>query len=273
MPWARFLFKNQQKVFARVDSAGNLQKENHLIEIRYQPEGKVYKAQAANLSEHPEGKGELLPDAAPPGANAPPSPLGESGSGSGSGPSPLGESGSGSASGPSPLGEVRRGSSPLGTAPVGVDAVGGKPAVAGVLASATVEARRGEVIIYADGACSGNPGPAGIGVYIHDSRGEQEVSEYLGQGTNNIAELVAIQRALDLCPDKSAVIKIHTDSAYSIGVLTQNWKAKANQELIAKIRAQLRGFARVKFIKVAGHAGIPGNERADMLARRAVTGR
>jgi ribonuclease HI len=232
MPWARFLFKNQQKVFARVDSAGNLQKENHLIEIRYQPEGKVYKAQAANLSEHPEGKGELLPDPKTEGSQT-----------------PSVEASSAAVSPPKPP-------------PVGSSAK--QPGEALV---------SNEVIIYADGACSGNPGPAGIGVYLHDSRGEQEVSEYLGQGTNNIAELVAIQRALELCPDKSAFIKIHTDSAYSIGVLTQNWKAKANQELIAAIRAQLRGFARVKFIKVAGHAGIPGNERADMLARRAVTER
>jgi ribonuclease HI len=235
MPWARFLFKNQQKVFARVDSAGNLQKEGHLIEIRYQPEGKVYKAQAANLSEHPEGKGELLSD-------------------------------------PTPTGEVRGSVPSLAKEAIsGSDSSLVKEAISG--SSLVGEATRGEVIIYADGACSGNPGPAGIGVYLHDSRGEQEVSEYLGQGTNNIAELVAIQRALELCPDKSALIKIHTDSAYSIGVLTQNWKAKANQELIATIRAQLRGFARVKFIKVAGHAGIPGNERADMLARRAVTER
>jgi ribonuclease HI len=239
MPWARFLFKNQQRVFARLDNAGNLQKEGHLIEIRYQPEGKSYKAQAANLSEHPEGKGELLLDPSPstaesqtpPGAVAPPSPKGE-------------------------------GQTPASSAAPTLTGEGSQHQVGS-----------NEVIIYADGACSGNPGPAGIGVYLHDSRGEQEVSEYLGQGTNNIAELVAIQRALELCPDKGALIKIHTDSAYSIGVLTQNWKAKANQELILAIRAQLRGFATVKFIKVAGHAGIPGNERADMLARRAVTGK
>ena len=54
----------------------------------------------------------------------------------------------------------------------------------------------GAIVIYTDGACTGNPGPAGIGAVIVDGEKRQEISEYLGQGDNNIAELTAIERAL-----------------------------------------------------------------------------
>src|SRR5262249_34864377 len=57
---------------------------------------------------------------------------------------------------------------------------------------------RDALIVYADGACSGNPGPAGLGVVIVDRGERTELSEFLGQGTNNIAELTAILRALEL---------------------------------------------------------------------------
>lgn len=131
------------------------------------------------------------------------------------------------------------------------------------------------VHIYTDGACTGNPGPMGIGVVILDPSGAEgtplrrEASEYLGTGTNNIAELTAILRGLQLTARDRAVV-IYTDSSYSIGILSLGWKAKANQELVAEIRALLREFPQVRFVKVAGHAGIPENERCDELARQAV---
>ncbi len=126
------------------------------------------------------------------------------------------------------------------------------------------------IIAYTDGACSGNPGPAGLGYSVrfpggrHIARGEP-----LGEGTNNIAELTAILRVLDTVEDKGARLLIHTDSSYSLGVLTLGWKAKANQSLVAAIREKLRGFTNVKLIKVKGHAGVPDNELVDELARRA----
>jgi len=128
------------------------------------------------------------------------------------------------------------------------------------------------IVIYTDGACTGNPGPAGLGAVIMDGDSRRELSEYLGHGTNNIAELTAVQRALEaLAPrDRTRRILLHTDSSYSIGVLTQNWKAKANQALIADIRELLTEFPNLELVKVRGHAGIPENERADELARQAV---
>ena len=129
--------------------------------------------------------------------------------------------------------------------------------------------------LWTDGACSGNPGPMGIGVVAVDGGKRREHGEYLGVGTNNIAELTAIDRALDLAGAAAGTrrLRIHTDSAYSIGVLSKGWKAKANQELIARMRRRLASLPNVEFVKVSGHSGIPENERCDQLARDAITGR
>ncbi len=130
----------------------------------------------------------------------------------------------------------------------------------------------GAVIVYADGACSGNPGPAGLGVVVLDGAARVEISEYLGTGTNNIAELAAIARALDEVPDATRHVVIHTDSSYAIGVLSRGWKAKANLELVATIRARLV-VRPARLVYVPGHSGVPLNERADELAREAVVAR
>jgi ribonuclease HI len=129
------------------------------------------------------------------------------------------------------------------------------------------------IIVYTDGACTGNPGPAGIGAVIMDGEDRKELSEYLGDGTNNIAELTAIERALEVIgeSDYSRPVVIHTDSSYSIGILTKNWKAKANIELVARLKDLVNMFDDVSFVKVKGHAGIPENERCDELARNAIT--
>ena len=128
----------------------------------------------------------------------------------------------------------------------------------------------GAWIAYADGACSGNPGPAGLGIVIVEPSGTMhEGYEYLGEATNNIAELAAILRALESAPSATPYV-IHTDSQYAIGVLSKGWKAKANQELIREVKAKLAGRPRVSFVYVPGHAGVPLNERADALAREAV---
>jgi len=131
--------------------------------------------------------------------------------------------------------------------------------------------------VWTDGACSGNPGPMGIGIVVVAGRERAERGEYLGLGTNNIAELTAISRGLDLAgdltPDRSRPIRVYSDSSYALGLLGKGWKAKANQELVASLREQLATFPQVKLIKVAGHAGVDNNERCDELARRAVTSR
>ena len=66
---------------------------------------------------------------------------------------------------------------------------------------------------------------------------------------------------------------VHSDSSYAIGLLSQNWKAKANQDVVARLRDKCRAFPALRFVKVSGHAGVPENERCDELARQAITGR
>lgn len=124
--------------------------------------------------------------------------------------------------------------------------------------------------VYADGACSGNPGPAGLGIVLVAPDGKiAEGFEYLGEATNNVAELTGILRAAEIVPDGAAAV-VHTDSQYAIGVLTKGWKAKANQELIAGVKAALSRRSGWRIVYVPGHAGVPLNERADELAREAV---
>lgn len=128
-------------------------------------------------------------------------------------------------------------------------------------------------VAYADGACSGNPGPAGLGIVVLTPSGERHESyEYLGSATNNIAELTAILRVLEsLTRDEKLVL--HTDSQYSIGVLTKGWKAKANVELVGSIVKLVKARKNLRIVYVPGHAGVPLNERADELARLAVSSR
>lgn len=129
------------------------------------------------------------------------------------------------------------------------------------------------IVIHTDGACSGNPGPAGIGVYLERPEETIEISEYIGSGTNNIAELSAILRALQTLreeEDRDRSIHLYTDSGWSLGVLIGGWKAKTNLELIGEIQEELRKYPKLELLKVRGHAGQDGNEEADSLATMAV---
>jgi len=136
--------------------------------------------------------------------------------------------------------------------------------------SATSAAKGPRYQAYTDGACSGNPGPAGLGVIVIQPNGKMhEGYEYLGTATNNIAELTAILRALEAMPDEANDILIHTDSQYAIGVLSKGWKPKVNQDLIAETKELLKA-RKAKLAYVPGHQGVPLNERADELAREAI---
>ena len=124
----------------------------------------------------------------------------------------------------------------------------------------------GVIQVYTDGASSGNPGPAGLGVVLLYGDHKKEISESIGRATNNVAELNAIKRALELIKRTDLPVEIHTDSTYCIGVLTKGWKPAMNQELIHGIRKLMGRFKQLKLLKVKGHSGVQGNERADALA-------
>jgi ribonuclease HI len=127
--------------------------------------------------------------------------------------------------------------------------------------------------VWTDGACSGNPGPAGLGVVVLDGTERKELSEYLGEGTNNIAELTAILRGLQEIKDRARPVVVYTDSQFSIDMMTKGWKAKKNIELVAEVRAMCRQFPDLRFVWIRGHANVPLNMRCDELARQAVSRR
>jgi ribonuclease HI len=136
-----------------------------------------------------------------------------------------------------------------------------------------------QIDFYTDGACPGNGrspdgGPMGAGIVGRSGKMEREWAIPLGLGTNQKAELMAIREALLKVRDRATTsVRIFTDSAYAIGCLTQGWKVKANKELVEEVRKLARECASFEMRKVAGHSGVPANERADELAvRAAVTG-
>ena len=229
VPWARALLRGQ-KVLAKARADGSLDAVSGRVEVRYKPnDGRAYQAAARNLELVP-GEALLPDDACAPAEAAPPKPEGP---------------------------DRASRSADRKTA-----------AAAAALAPGAVPA--GAWTVYADGACSGNPGPAGLGIVLVGPDGKiAEGYEYLGVGTNNVAELTGILRAAEIVPDGAAAV-VHTDSQYAIGVLTKGWKAKANKELIAGVKVALARRSGWRIVYVPGHAGVPLNERADELAREAV---
>jgi len=151
-------------------------------------------------------------------------------------------------------------------------------------AAAAADARRrigslppGTVVAYTDGACQGNPGPAGSGAVIELPSGARiEASRALGDATNNIAELTAIALAIELLDQAGvpavAPVVVFTDSKYADGVLCRGWKAKANTALVTDTKSALARRPGTELHWLAGHVGIEGNERADELANRGVAG-
>lgn len=128
---------------------------------------------------------------------------------------------------------------------------------------------------WCDGSCKPtNPGPAGVGFVIVLENGQEITgSYYLGEATNNIAELTAVAKVLDYLKEHNLdqeEIEITTDSQYTIGMFSKNWKAKLNTELVATIRKQLEGFPKVRFSWVRGHIGNHYNEMVDKLAKFSV---
>jgi ribonuclease HI len=138
-----------------------------------------------------------------------------------------------------------------------------------------------EVVIYADGACRGNPGPGGWGAWLKSGEHEKEIFGGDKLTTNNKMELTAVIQALATLNKPSQVV-IYTDSSYVkdgitkwiLGWKQRNWttadkKPVKNIELWQKLDA-LNAAHAVQWRWVKGHSGDPGNERADRLANQGV---
>jgi ribonuclease HI len=267
VPWVH-AFLRGSKVFARADERGALLAEGGRVEVRYKPnDGRKYGARADNLT---IVDGRVLPDETCGDASSVADAKSAKSAKSAKGATAGAEAGDGTTGAAAPAKVTRAAPAARPTAKRTTKA----SAVATGAEDEHAHAGGAAVIhVYADGACSGNPGPAGLGVVVLDTESRIELSEYIGQGTNNIAELTAILRALGELADSERPMVIHTDSSYSIGVLQKGWKAKANQELIAELRDVLKRRGGVRLVYVPGHAGVAWNERADSLARAAVQSR
>lgn len=120
--------------------------------------------------------------------------------------------------------------------------------------------------LYADGAAFPNPGGMGIGIVLVYKQHVKEYGCHIGQGTNNIAELTAIKRGLELIKNKTIPVRIISDSKYALNVLNGSWQAKKNILLIKEIQNMFKEFQKIEFKWVRGHSGIKYQERADSLA-------
>jgi len=137
------------------------------------------------------------------------------------------------------------------------------------------------VEIWTDGACKGNPGPGGWGVLMRAGGHEKTLHGGEAQTTNNRMELLAVIEALRALRRPCRVV-LHTDSQYVHKGITEwlaNWKRRGwrtadrqpvkNADLWQMLDAAAAGHE-ISWRWVRGHAGDPGNERADQLANLGV---
>ena len=138
------------------------------------------------------------------------------------------------------------------------------------------------IVIYTDGACSGNPGPGGWGSVLTRGAHRLELMGYEEMTTNNRMELMAAIGALEALKQPCEV-QLYSDSSYMVNAFRQNWlgnwqrngwltaskKAVENKDLWEKL-IKLTNMHKVEFLKVKGHADDEENNRCDYLARMAI---
>ena len=143
-----------------------------------------------------------------------------------------------------------------------------------------------EVVIYTDGACKGNPGPGGWGVYLRSGAVEKDLWGGEVETTNNRMELTAVIEALKALK-RPCKLRLFMDSEYVRKGITEwlpGWKARGwktaakqpvkNVDLWQALDLLVSSSGHeIEWLWVKGHAGDPGNERADALANRGVPAR
>ncbi len=137
------------------------------------------------------------------------------------------------------------------------------------------------VVIYTDGACRGNPGPGGWGVYLQYAGHEKKFYGGEKVTTNNRMELLAAIQALEALT-QTCHVQLYTDSKYVLQGITEwlsNWKRRGwktasntpvkNDDLWRRLDAATQSHT-IEWIWVKGHAGNSGNEIADQLANQGI---
>jgi ribonuclease HI len=139
------------------------------------------------------------------------------------------------------------------------------------------------ITIYTDGACKGNPGPGGWGALLSSNGTEKELFGGERNTTNNRMEMMAVIQALEALK-RPCTVHLYLDSKYVLQGITEwihGWKARgwktASREPVKNVELWQRldaivstGGHQIDWRWVKGHAGDPGNERADALANKGV---
>jgi ribonuclease HI len=143
--------------------------------------------------------------------------------------------------------------------------------------------RENQIVLFCDGACTGNPGPGGWGAVIATPAGQiRELGNYALNTTNNKMELLGAIEGLRSLGDAAGDVGVYTDSSYVIRGITQwiwgwrkrGWQTAEGGEVANKDMWQLLSeqvvkrekHGKVEWHYVRGHSGIPGNERCDEIA-------
>jgi len=138
-----------------------------------------------------------------------------------------------------------------------------------------------DVVMYTDGACSGNPGPGGWGTVMISGKHSKELFGGERETTNNRMEMMAIIQGAEALK-RGCSVDIYTDSTYVLKGMTEwldGWKQRGwrtaskqpvkNVDLWQRLEKALDRHE-VNWFWVKGHSGVPGNERADELARKGI---
>ena len=134
-----------------------------------------------------------------------------------------------------------------------------------------------DIVIFTDGAASGNPGPGGFGVVLKSGSHRKEISMGFRKTTNNRMELLAVIVGLEALKLPGQKVTVYSDSRYVVDPVEKHWllgwekigfKNKKNPDLWKRFLAIYRQHD-VRLVWVKGHAEIPENERCDQLAVQA----
>lgn len=135
--------------------------------------------------------------------------------------------------------------------------------------------------IYTDGSSRGNPGPGGYGVVLKFNGAVKELAQGFRLTTNNRMELLAVIEGLRALKNTQYPVRVFSDSKYVIDAIEKGWlknwiktgfKGKKNKDLWLDYEAIAQNF-NISFTWVKGHNGHPENERCDVLAVQAATGK